>query len=376
MWKPQNIYSDYLLYQPSILFGRNSISGLSVYPCAKVAVLCGSSLHDEDIELFRKTFKKRSLYFIQRSWSGEPDLESLGKSISELENIKPDTIIAVGGGSVIDGVKLCRLYYEFPYFKVNETKLSQLEFKTRFIAVPTTVGSGTEVSSSAVFINRKYGRKEMIVDHDLQPSVVVLDPGYVEHAPERVIIASMIDAIGHIAEGYVSIRKNKLTDIYAEKGLEILIREFSKKDPEKRDYQEIQFAGYLGGLVQNHCIVGAAHAIAHQLAMYGFSHGEAVALLLPGVIRLNCHNNLETEKRYEQMCGAANIKGISDLISFIESQACKSGILGRKKELRETISKLKENRDFINDVVDDKAGRGNPIPITEEYITELVEAFL
>ena len=371
-----NIYSDYLLHQPAILFGRNSVSGLSVYPCARVAVLCGNSLRDEDKELFRKTFKKRSLHFIQRSWRGEPDLESLGKSISELENIKPDAIIAVGGGSVIDGVKLCRLYYEFPYFKVNETKLSQLEFKTRFIAVPTTVGSGTEVSSSAVFINRKYGRKEMIMSHDLQPSVVVLDPGYVEHAPERIIVASMIDAIGHITEGYVSIRKNKLTDIYAEKGLEILIREFSKNDPEKRDYQEIQLAGYFGGLVQNHCIVGAAHAIAHQLAMYGFSHGEAVALLLPGVIRLNCHSNLEINKRYKQMCEAANIEEISELTYFIESQACKAGIMERKKELRETISRLKADRNFVDDVINDKAGRGNPIPITEGYITELVEVFL
>ncbi len=375
MWKPQSIYSDYVLQQPVVLFGRNAVSGLAVYPCARVAVLCGSSLHEEDKNFLRKVFKKKALHFIVRSWSGEPDLESLKGSISELEKIKPDMIIAVGGGSVIDGAKLCRLYYEFPYFHVNETKLSQLTFKTVFIAVPTTVGSGTEVSSAAVFINREYERKEMVVSHDLQPSVVVLDPGYVKNAPESVVVSSMLDAVAHIVEGFVSVMKNGLMDIYAEMGLQILFQEFSKKNSEERDFQRIQFAGYLGGLVQNHCIVGAAHAIAHQLTSYGFSHGEAVALLLPGVIRLNCSFEGIKEK-YENMCQASNIEGVSGLAEFIEYQSQKAGIADRKDELKTVLNGLKSEDRFIENVVNDRGGKGNPVPITEEYLVKLVEAYL
>ena len=373
MWKPQNIYSDYLLYQPTVLFGRNSVSGLASYPCARVAVICGSSLHGEDKELLQRTFRKKSLHFVRRSWAGEPDLEGLKGTVNNLERIKPDTVVAIGGGSVIDGAKLCRLYYEFPFFKVNETRLLQLAFKTRFIAIPTTVGSGAEVSSAAVFIDRERGRKEMAVSHDLQPSVVVLDPGYVENAPEAVIAASMLDAVGHIAEGYVSVRRNGLTDIYAEKGLEILVREFSESPREKRDYQRIQFAGYLGGLVQNHCIVGAAHAVAHQLTAYGFSHGEAVALLLPGVIRLNSRCT-ETEGRYKRLCAASGVGGIQELTAFIEGQSAASGLLGRRDELKGILSGLVAESRFISNVADDRGGKGNPVPITEEYIKELVEA--
>lgn len=375
MWKPQSIYSDYLLYQPAVLFGRNSISGLASYPCARVAVICGSSLRNEDREVLQRIFRRKSLHFLRRSWEGEPDLEGLRGTISDLENIKPDTIIAIGGGSVIDGAKLCRLYYEFPFFKINETRLSQLAFKTRFVAAPTTVGSGTEVSSAAVFIDRENGRKEMVVSRDLQPSVVALDPGYVESAPETVITASMLDAVGHLVEGYVSVMKNDFADVYAEKGLEILVHEFQKSHSETRDYQKIQFAGYLGGLVQNHCIVGAAHAVAHQLTTYGFSHGEAVALLLPGVIRLNSRCP-ETKERYTRLCSAAGIGGIEELAAFVEERSAASGILERKSELRRTLNELMEENQFISNVIDDRGGKGNPVPITEEYIGELVEKFL
>ena len=111
----------------------------------------------------KRVFKKQALFFNKRSWNGEPDLESLSQTIESLELQQPDVIIAIGGGSVIDGAKICRLYYEYPSFEVGKTKLNQLEFSTRFVVIPTTIGSGAEVSSAAVYINRQEHRKEMIV---------------------------------------------------------------------------------------------------------------------------------------------------------------------------------------------------------------------
>lgn len=375
MWRPQTVDSDHLLDQPVVLSGRDSVLGLAGYPCARVAVICGSSVREEDKELLRRAFKKKALYFVERSWAGEPDLEGLRGSISELERIGPDTILALGGGSVIDGVKLCRLYYEFPFFRAGAGRLSGLPFSTRFIAVPTTVGSGTEVSSAAVFMDREYGRKEMIVSRDLRPSAVVLDPGYVENAPEPVVLSSMLDAVGHIVESYVSARRNCLADVYAEKGLDILVREFSGNGSGKRDYLRIQFAGYLGGLVQDHCLVGAAHAIAHQLTPYGFSHGDAVALLLPGVIRMNSRCR-ETEERYGRLCRAAGLGGVSELTGFIERQSASAGILDRKGELRAVLTGLLSEERFVANAAGDRGGAGNPVPVSREYIAELTEDFL
>lgn len=368
MWQPQGIYADFVLYQPTVFFGDNAIKGLSTFPGSRIAVISSSSLYDSVRELLFTVFKKKSLRFINRSWHGEPDMESIAGSISELESFKPDVIIAIGGGSVIDGAKLCRLFYEFPYFKVGETKVSQLLFKTKFIAVPTTVGSGAEASSAAVYINKAEERKEMIVSHELQPSVVILNPEYVATASERIIVSSALDAIGHITEGYISVRNNEITDIYAEKALSILVEELPKKD---RDYQRIQYAGYLGGIVQNHCIVGAAHAIAHQLSEYGYTHSEAVALLLPHVIRTNIEKN-GVLCRVRQLCKNSNIDNENVLIEFIEDEVQTAGINDRKVELYQVLNELLKDDHFIENVMYDMSGKGNPVPITKEYIEKVI----
>ena len=83
--------------------------------------------------------------FVEKKWQGEPTLNSLSETIVDIEKIKPDMIIAIGGGSVIDGAKLVRTYYEFPFFDMNNTKFSMLNWKTNFVAIPTTIGSGAEI---------------------------------------------------------------------------------------------------------------------------------------------------------------------------------------------------------------------------------------
>lgn len=368
MWKPQGVYADFMLYQPTIFFGENALFGLSTFPGARVAVICSNSLSVNIREALLKVFKKKAVFFVDRSWNGEPDIESMKGSISELEKIQPDVIIAIGGGSVIDGTKLCRLFFEFPYFKPGETKIAQLSFKTKFIAVPTTVGSGAEASSAAVYINKDKGCKEMIVSHELQPSVVVLNPEYVKDAPERVIVLSALDAMAHIIEGYISIKKNELTDMEAEKALAVLVNELPK---EKKDYQRIQYAGYIGGIVQNHCLVGAAHGLAHQLSEYGYSHGEAVALLLSSVIQVN-RLDTTTERRLNQLCKNAGIKSIDTLVEFIQKEIQNMNLTNRKADLYQLLNKRMEDDSFMSNVLNDMGGRGNPVPITKEYIGKIL----
>jgi acetaldehyde dehydrogenase/alcohol dehydrogenase len=357
-----------VLYQPTIFFGEDAELGLASFPGSRVAVISSDSLKDNIKDLLITAFKKKSLKFIKRSWKGEPDMEGISGSIAEMERFQPDVVIAVGGGSVIDGTKLCRLYYEFPYFEAGRTRLNQLAFKTSFIAIPTTVGSGAEGSSAAVYINKAEGRKEMIVSHDLQPSVVVLNPENVSSAPENVIISSALDAVAHIVEGYISVRNNNITDIYAEKALSILYHELPG---ESRDYQKIQYAGYLGGIVQNHCVVGAAHAIAHQVSEYGYSHGDAVALLLPSVLKVNAEEQ-EVRVRLNKLCSEAGLGNEKSLLDFIDSENECAGILSRKKDLYELLSEKVKSDRFVENVMNDMGGKGNPIPITVDYIEKVV----
>jgi len=375
MWQPQDFYSEYSLRIPAILSGPESIRSLYDFPSSRIAVIHGKSFTDK--ELFRSAFPKRELAFFERAWRGEPDLHGLSETLHELEEFSPDTILAVGGGSVIDGGKLCRLFYEFPSFSPGTSRLDGEQFTTHFIAVPTTIGSGAEVSSAAVYLDRAEHRKDMVVLHELQPDAVVYDERYVAKASERILAASMLDALSHILEGYVSNRNNQLMDVLAEKGLAILVEETARMIDDgdaSLDYRRLQYAGMIGGLVQNHCIVGAAHAVAHQLAEYGYPHGEAVGLLLPTVIPLNAGDKA-TAAKYNKITQAAGLESVSELTGMIRKLLDYSGISTREPELRSLLAGSMQKEEFRNNVKKDKGGKGNPIPITDEYLCMLSGSF-
>lgn len=370
MWQPQGIYNEYILRTPVLLVGDESVVGLYNYPATKIAVIHGTSFTDH--ELFKRVFKNREIRFLVRSWKEEPDMNGLRGTLHDLEVFSPDTIIAVGGGSVIDGAKLCRLFYEVPYFIPGMTKIDGDLLTTKFIAVPTTMGSGAEGSSAAVYLENDH--KEMIVIHELQPDVVVYDKRYLKSIPDRLLCACVIDAMSHTVEGYVSNIRNSIIEIKAEEALRLIKSEMDKYlDDADIDYLRLQYAGFLGGIIQNHCIVGANHAIAHQLNQFGFSHGEGIALLFPAVINMNSKCE-EVRIRYETLCENSGFNGIDDLVGFVERICEKSGIGKRKEELKKTLTTCIKDDAFIKNVKNDRGGKGNPVEITDEYINELIRS--
>lgn len=370
MWQPQGFYNEYVLRSPIILSGKSAVRGLYNYPASRIAVIHGTSFGDED--LFSSTFIKREVRFFARSWKDEPDLQGLKKTISELEMFKPDVIISVGGGSVIDGSKLCRLYYEFPFFDPKNSRLSGQMLKSSFIAIPTTIGSGAEVSSAAVYRDTDRRRKDMIVMHELQADVVVYDPCYVSSTPHSLLCASALDAMGHILEGYVSNINNSFIDMLAEKGLSILIEELQAiVSGGNIDYSRLQYVGYIGGLVQNHCLVGAAHAVAHQLTELGYSHSEAVALLLPAVIRTNMLAE-HCKHKYNRIAKYANLESIDNLVLFINRVVEYTGILDRRNALKKYLLDMLGDTAFCENVKKDRGGKGNPVEINDDYLKTLI----
>ena len=374
MWQPQGFYNQYVLRTPVILSGKESLRGLYNYPCARIAVIHGSSF--TDFELIKNTFAKREVRFIPRSWHNEPTLDELSATLRELEELRPDTIVAVGGGSVIDGAKICRLYYEFPYFRQGQNRLSGDGFTTKFIAVPTTIGSGAEVSSAAVFTDTSNKSKDMIVLHELLPEVVVYDDRYVRNSPKRLIVSCALDAMGHILEGYVSNIENGYMDVLAEMAFLILSNQLTNciaDEKERTDYSRLQYAGFLGGLIQNHCIVGATHAVAHQLTSYGYSHSEAVALLLGAVIKLNARQS-STYEKYLNIFRRGGFNTIDEFLFFLDRLNEFSGIAGRRIDLIKLLHNQLEDNDFFSKIRNDRGGRGNPVAITDDYICELVRS--
>lgn len=374
MWNPQGIYSQYMLRTPVTISGKAALRELYNYPCARVAVIHGSSVSDKD--LLRETFKKKDICFFRRSWSGEPDIEGLADTLHELEEFRPDTIIALGGGSVIDGAKLCRLFLEVPYFKLGVTRFDGSPFATNFIAIPTTIGSGAEVSSAAVYVDPASGSKQMVVMHELQPDVVVYDDRYVKDAPVKLLCESAVDACSHMIEGYVSNVRNNMAESMAESGLSLLRSEMDKLINGRRediDFGRLQYAGQIGGIVQNHCIVGAAHAVAHQLTGFGFSHGEAVAMLLPAVIEQNMADS-DVAAQYGRLAVRSGFGSVERMMDYLKTLRSKGNIGRRMGELAAILKANIPDDGFISHIKNDRGGKGNPTEITDEYLYRLIRS--
>lgn len=376
MWEPQGIYSKFILKQPTLLFDSDAIMGLRNYPYSRVAVIHGKGLTAELKNRLEKSITAFELKYITKSWTGEPVLTEMRPTIAQLEQFRPDMIIALGGGSVLDGAKIARLYYEFPFFDAARPQFLNLEWKTCLVAIPTTVGSGAEISSAAVILDIENKRKEMIVSHSLLPDIIVFDPNCIKGSPERMILLSALDAVAHIVEGYVSVFDNGFADFYAEKGLQNIHHILSKNpDLSLSDFSGLQFAGYLGGIVQNHCLVGAAHAIAHQLAGYGFAHAEAVSLVLPEVILANCCDEKVKEK-YEKLCSESGFKDIDELLLFITSIVQRIGLSEKKAEMQILLHSLNNDLSFLKNIQGDKGGKGNPVSLTDDFVKTILNMLL
>ena len=206
MWEPQGIYSKFLLKQPTILFGDNAIMGLKTFASSRVAVIHGSSLSEEYKQSVLKAMSAFEVSFVKKTWEGEPTLETLNPTIKKIEEFSPDLIIAIGGGSVIDGAKMVRTYYEFPFFDVNETSFSMLNWKTTLVAIPTTIGSGAEISSASVMYNDAQKTKEFVVSHQFIPEIIVLEASLIKNAPKKILLSSMVDALSQRKFQYLVLR--------------------------------------------------------------------------------------------------------------------------------------------------------------------------
>ena len=377
MWEPQGMYSKFILKQPTILFGENAIMGLKTYASSRVAVIHGSSLTEDYKKKIFNALSAFEISFVEKTWQGEPTLPSLSETIANIEKIKPDLIIAIGGGSVIDGAKMVRTYYEFPFFDVNNTRFSMLNWKTNFVAIPTTIGSGAEISSASVMYNDSNKSKEFIISHQFIPEIIVLEAALIANAPKKMLLSSMVDALSHCIEGYMSNINNMLIDSYAEKAIQIISKyyEVVSKGFDKENLNKLQLASVFAGMVQNHCIVGATHALAHQMSAFGLSHANAISIFLPLVIRKNIQNQ-ESNIRFEQLAIHSGFSNGSKLLEFVEDIISSFDLQKEKNIVLNNREIILADESFFERALADKGGQGNPIPMDKEFLQDIMKKII
>tara|TARA_B110000483_G_scaffold233042_1_gene301369 strand:- start:1127 stop:2251 length:1125 start_codon:yes stop_codon:yes gene_type:complete len=358
-----------------IVNGKNARFALKAIVCNRAAIIISQSFKKSIyFEQISRLINAESHRFIEKSWDGEPSLTSLSGLSSELEEFKPDYIIALGGGSVIDGAKLAWLLYEHPTTREENLfrpfSLPPLRGKAKFAAIPTTIGSGSEVSSAAVFFDGKNMRKQAVVTHDFLPDLVILDPELVSEVPLPILKTTVADALSHAVEGYVSKINHPLMDIFAEKVVEIIFRHSSEYHSSVWDLDtisELQYAAMLAGWVQNHCMAGLSHSIAHQMGRYKIGHGLANGLFMPAVLDFNSSDN-EIAQKYQTLCSKAGVSGVEELKNLFSNLVTK-----QKKMISLTQTQLIE---IGESAVLDTTASSNPVIFNEEHVMKIVEKCL
>jgi acetaldehyde dehydrogenase/alcohol dehydrogenase len=234
----------------------------------------------------------------------EPSLATVDRGAELMRSFRPDTIVALGGGSAMDAAKVMWLRYEHPevvfadmrekFFDVRKRAFTfpALGERARLVCIPTTSGTGAEVTPFAVITDGTTGKKYPLADYALTPSVAIVDPVLATDLPPAITADSGFDALTHAVESYVSVYASDFTDGLALQAIRMIFGHLGRavtdgaNDPEARE--KMHNAGTIAGMAFGSAFLGIVHAMSHTLgATFHIAHGRTNAILLPHVIRYN-----------------------------------------------------------------------------------------
>jgi acetaldehyde dehydrogenase/alcohol dehydrogenase len=231
----------------------------------------------------------------------EPDERQVRAGVETLRRMAPDLLVAVGGGSVLDAAKAMRLFHESPELSVAELSLPFLDARKRvaryprlthqikLVAIPTTSGTGSEVSPASVI--SEAGRKRTLVDYSLVPDMAIVDPLLARSMPPTVTADTGVDALTHALEAAVSIFASPYTEAFCVQAVRLILDHLPVAVADGANLSArtaMANAATLAGLAFSNAFVGVNHALAHAVgARFGISHGRANGILLPHVLRYN-----------------------------------------------------------------------------------------
>ena len=298
----------------------------------------------------------------------DPTLASAKEGAKILTDFNPDCIIAVGGGSAMDAAKIMWVLYEHPEVEFLDMAMRFMDIRKRvytfpkmgekayFIAVPTSAGTGSEVTPFAVITDETTGIKYPLADYELLPKMAIVDANMMMDAPKGLTSASGIDAVTHCLEAYASMMATPYTDALAKEALGKILKylprayENGANDPEARE--EMANAATMAGMAFANAFLGVCHSMAHKLgAFHHIAHGIANALLIDEVLRYNSqeapvkmgtfpqYGYPNTLRRYAEIAESVGITGNSDEEKL-------ENLIKKIDELKETIGIKPTIRDY------------------------------
>ena len=341
----------------------------------------------------------------------DPSIQTVLKGVELMRSFEPDTIIALGGGSSMDCAKGIWLFYEQPDVNFNDLKQKFMDIrkrafqypelgkKAKLVCIPTTSGTGSEVTPFAVITDKVEHKKYPLTDYSLTPTVAIIDPAFVMNLPRSIAADTGMDVLTHALEAYVSTLASDFTDGLAIQAIkmvfEYLPRSYNngKNDPEARE--KMHNASCLAGMAFANAFLGMNHSMAHKVgAEFHVPHGRANAILLPYTIRYNGQKpqKLSTWPKYnfyradERYAEIAKILGLpaSTIEEGVESLAKAVGELGAKVGIKMNFQSQGIDRDTWMAQVEklsylayeDQCSPANPrVPMVEDMQKILRDAY-
>lgn len=294
---------------PKIYFEKNSIQYLrDMKDMEKVMIVTDRGMYNlgyvEKVEQVIR--RRRNNVDLELFFDVEPDpsFDTVEKGLVIMNNFKPDVIIALGGGSAMDAAKVMWLLYENPEVNFNDIKqkfmdirkrafkFPELGKKAKMICIPTTSGTGSEVTPFSVITDTKTNKKYPLTDYALTPTVAIVDPEFVMTLPPQIAADTGIDVLTHAVEAYVSILASDFTDGWAKQAIKLVFEylELSVKEGTTHPHarEKMHNAATIAGMAFANAFLGVNHSLAHKIGgEFHIPHGRTNGILLPHVIRYN-----------------------------------------------------------------------------------------
>lgn len=365
---------------------------------------------DKVIDVLQRRNNNVSLQIIDNV-EPEPSIQTVTKGAEVLRAFKPDTLIAVGGGSPMDAAKVMWLMYEHP--EVNFADLKEKFFDVRkraftfpklgelakLVCIPTTSGTGAEVTPFAVITDVENGRKYPLADYALTPTVAIVDPVLTASMPSRVAADSGMDALTHATEAYVSVYANDFTDGMALQAIRLVFENIAESVNEGGKAvlarEKMHNAATIAGMAFGNAFLGLVHAQSHVTgSTFHIAHGRTNAVYLPHVIRYNGkvptkptswpkQESYVAPERYQEIAKMLGLpastpeEGVESYASAIEELRAKVGIEGSFQEIGIDEADFMASLDTLAmQAYEDQCAPANPrLPMLEDMKTMMEAAY-
>ncbi|KHF40203.1 bifunctional acetaldehyde-CoA/alcohol dehydrogenase [Halalkalibacter okhensis] len=407
----RNANMQWFKIPPKVYFEKHSTQYLAVMPNITKAFIV------TDPGMVKLGYVDRILHYLRQRTDyvhceifsevePDPSIETVEKGAAMMRSFEPDCIIALGGGSAMDAAKGMWLFYEHPDTDFLGLKQKFLDIRKRvfkypklgnlaqFVAIPTTSGTGSEVTSFSVITDKNQNIKYPLADYELTPDVAIIDPQFVMTVPKHVTADTGMDVLTHAIEAYVSIMANDYTDGLAIKAIQLVFEYLPRAYRNGSDEvarEKMHNASTIAGMAFANAFLGINHSLAHKLgAEFHIAHGRSNTILMPHVIRYNAkkptkfaafpkYESFVADKRYAEIARILGLpattteEGVESLVQAIIKLAKEMDIPMSIKENGVNEKEFESKVDYLAErAFEDQCTTANPkLPL----VSELAEVY-